>query len=275
MDKKKIPPSRVMMLESELQKGNASLTIRNVTNEDNGHYECEVYEDKLRDKDIVQLNVIATPKVFLNTLLVLMNQLNVLSCRVVGFYPNDISVEWRKNLTSLPSQEPLQLHSNQDGTFNALSHYNYTPTSEDAGTEIYCLVKHRSLEKGQKEARLHICEPSLKVLPESKEQKVLCKLNGCFFQKAYVRINKNGECVNKSVCEKKNECLSEATMMATSGEEMKITCEAEVMGLDKPPIENCTLPAEDRSRIRIAAAAGLFSIPVIALLVAYIRQKRS
>uniref|UniRef100_A0A8C4SWT3 CD276 antigen homolog n=1 Tax=Erpetoichthys calabaricus TaxID=27687 RepID=A0A8C4SWT3_ERPCA len=220
------------MFGEELEKGNASLLIRNVTFQDEGSYECEVYEVPFKSSIHIMLVVMASPVMSLIPNLVMMNQSTLLECHAWGFYPNALSFEWKRNSQPLYSQEPVNLTSNSNGTFSAVSFYNYTPVAGYDTGNISCLVKHESLGQQYVENSVQICKPNLTILPRflsiNEKQNILCKLHGCRFSNATISWKNNGILFSTTECQKVKECVSEANLPLSKE---NIICEAEVEGL--------------------------------------------
>uniref|UniRef100_A0A8C4SL49 Ig-like domain-containing protein n=1 Tax=Erpetoichthys calabaricus TaxID=27687 RepID=A0A8C4SL49_ERPCA len=99
----------------------------------------------------------ASPQVSLKSPLLVIGQINILECHAHDFYPNTISLEWIKDNKSLPYQGTPLLSENSNGTFNAVSRYNYTPVTGDEGMSFCCLVNHEALDKSATEIHLQPC----------------------------------------------------------------------------------------------------------------------
>uniref|UniRef100_A0A8C4SXY6 Ig-like domain-containing protein n=1 Tax=Erpetoichthys calabaricus TaxID=27687 RepID=A0A8C4SXY6_ERPCA len=142
---------RTLLWENELQRGNASLLLRNITISDEGDYKCEVYDPP--STSIVQLKIRASPNVSVNSTLVALGETNFLACHAKNFYPKDIEIVWLRDSRPI-FQDLMEPENNSDGTFNAVSWYNNTPKEEDIGVLLSCLVNHISLDR-----RLNITLP--------------------------------------------------------------------------------------------------------------------
>ncbi|XP_039621064.1 uncharacterized protein LOC120536687 [Polypterus senegalus] len=233
--------SHAMMFKSELQRGNASLSLRNVTIEDEGEYKClvdEAGEDPLTVS--VRVNVIAHPVVFVKPSPIMAGYLNNLECHIKRFYPGTISVVWMKNSNPLPGQGPLQLKENGDQTFDTVSRYPNSSTFEDFSANISCLVKHEAQEEWKKDVPIEMCQPYLTVSPKTLtsygKQKVTCKLEGCPFSNFTFSLENNEGIIKEIPCRKEPECSTNVTFMMdiTKEEELKeFFCKAKFVGDDK------------------------------------------
>ncbi|XP_028670841.2 butyrophilin subfamily 1 member A1-like [Erpetoichthys calabaricus] len=263
------------LLETELQKGSASLLVRDVAIGDEGDYEFEVHDAINKSKGSLWLQVTAVPKVFVNSPLVLMGQTNSLECHAEGFYPRNISIEWLRDLEPLTVQEPLHWHITPDGTLGAMSRYNYTPSSDDIGWDLSCQVKHVSLDGGHVKIPFQICRPTLRVstrtLLRDEKVNVICTLDGCLFSHVTVSWKKNKNVLRKEECDLVKECASEMPLRLTTAEEEKeeFSCEAEIEGHDRPLTENVMFTIQDKAKTLDAAPwilTGVFSLVMLYLL---------
>ncbi|XP_039621052.1 butyrophilin subfamily 1 member A1-like [Polypterus senegalus] len=263
------------LLETELQKGSASLLVRDVAIGDEGDYEFEVHDATNTSKGSLWLQVTAVPKVFVTSPLVLMGQTNSLECHAEGFYPRNISIEWFKDLEPLTVQEPLHWHITPDGTLVAMSRYNYTPSSDDIGGDLSCQVKHVSLDGGQVKIPFQICSPTLRVstrtLLRDEKVNVTCTLDGCLFSHVTVSWKKNKNVLRKEECDRVKECASEMPLRLTTAEEEKeeFSCEAEIEGHDGPLTKNVMFTIQDEAKTLDAAPwilTGVFSLVMLYLL---------
>uniref|UniRef100_A0A8C4SWY6 Ig-like domain-containing protein n=1 Tax=Erpetoichthys calabaricus TaxID=27687 RepID=A0A8C4SWY6_ERPCA len=80
-----------------------------------------------------------------------------LKCHVEKFYPEVISIWWKRGTKCLDSQEPSKISRNPEGTFSAMSFYNYTSISEGLSENISCIVEHQCKEGHKVEIPLQIC----------------------------------------------------------------------------------------------------------------------
>ncbi|KAK1156051.1 cell adhesion molecule 2-like isoform X1 [Acipenser oxyrinchus oxyrinchus] len=68
---------------------------------------------------------------------------SLLSCRVNGFYPQNISVTWFHRDLQVPlTNITNHLTTNRNGTFSLTSQYRFTPAVRDNGTVCRCQASH-------------------------------------------------------------------------------------------------------------------------------------
>ncbi|XP_039621055.1 tapasin-related protein-like [Polypterus senegalus] len=257
--------SKAKLFEHELQNGNATLLLPDITIEDEGDYECEVYETPIKVKKNVQLKVTAAPRVSLKSPLLVIGQVNILECHAHDFYPNTISLEWIKHNNSLPNKETPLLSENSNGTFNAVSRYNYTSVTGDEGLSFCCLVNHEALDKSTMEIHLQPCKPTLtvspRVLQRGQMESITCTLDSCLFSKATVSWKRKGETEKRNECEGVRECVCNLNIILNYPEDF--SCEGEAEGLDKPLTEPYVFTFKDQESyhltelIRIVLGNGL------------------
>ncbi|XP_039621032.1 tyrosine-protein phosphatase non-receptor type substrate 1-like [Polypterus senegalus] len=275
--------SRTTLLESELQKGNASLVIRNVVFEDEGDYECEVTEAPNSETRRIYLHVTVAPNISLKPPLVVVDQNNSLECRAEGFYPGVVSIEWLRDSQPLSSQGPVEIQNNPDGSFTASNSYTFTPTVSEIGGVFSCLVQHSSLNGGKEEIRLHICKPTLTISPrilKKGETKVYCKLDGCLFSKVTMRWLKNGYTSHVLTCEERRECISSTDVILSipRKEWEEVSCEADLDGINKPLTEHATVTLEgvpEKTALGVALIVGFIAgfILLTLICVAFVLYK--
>ncbi|XP_028648143.1 tyrosine-protein phosphatase non-receptor type substrate 1-like isoform X1 [Erpetoichthys calabaricus] len=232
---------RVELFVNEIERGNASLLLKDVIISDEGQYECGVVEAPNEEYGIIKFKVTVAPQLFLNVSLFVMDQPGMLECHAEGFYPRDISITWFRGATSLPSQEAPQLQSNPDGTFSALSAYKYTPSGGTANESISCRVDHNSRnEPWVKTTRLKFRRrPSItvtsQVLERNKEQLVTCRLDGHYPDDIVVTWMRNGKALNKSELKSDGTYVTTESFLLTSfNEKDEIYCLVEQEGFKDP-----------------------------------------
>ncbi|XP_028670837.1 uncharacterized protein LOC114661805 [Erpetoichthys calabaricus] len=262
--------SRVKLSKGELKNGNASLALFNVTFKDEGIYECKVHEAPYSETGQVQLNVTVAPKVSVKPPFVVVNQPNVLECHAEDYYPNIISIKWRRNSTYLPGQQDVKGLANENGTFAAVNLHNYTPSEEDIGVNFSCEVKHEALDGQLVEVSQEICKPNMTfshtTLQKGIKENVTCKVEGCHFSNVSVSWKKNETIISTKNCEAVRECVCEASLMVNSTEsgEANFSCEA-MQGTDFVRTRNNTFQLEDPPQGHLI----LLLLPILVVLVMY------
>ncbi|XP_028672810.2 tapasin-related protein-like [Erpetoichthys calabaricus] len=228
--------SRAEMLGSELQMGNASLILRNVSLNDKGDYECEVYEVPNLGTVKVSLKVTAAPQVFLNPKVIGFDRPVALECHAVGFYPpGNISVEWWSGSRPLPNQIPLQLYQIQDGSYRTVRHHIYTSFGMVVNDTLSCRVTHESQGGKPIVVPLQVCKPVMTVSPQTVtrggKHNIVCKLEGCFSNAVISWINKN-KSIKQYTCMSTWDCVNIITGEKKMDEFDELFCKAEVEGFD-------------------------------------------
>ncbi|XP_051790677.1 uncharacterized protein LOC127529813 [Erpetoichthys calabaricus] len=250
-DEVKTKTGRVVLLESELHRGNASLILKDVAISDEGNYECEVIEAPNIASGKIRLKVRVVPQLSVKQSKLVINQTSVLECRAEDFYPGNISMEWMRDFDPLPAQRPPLIYHHRNGTFSSVIQYNYTPTSEDIKVPVYCRVKYAPQE--QKNITLEICYPvfnwSPKTLLKGTIVNATCKLLGCQFSKVTVSWNKGNERLNETFCKEKKECETTVEIQTPStGQDKKVqfVCKAELEDFETPLVEHINFPTQGK-----------------------------
>ncbi|XP_039621077.1 tyrosine-protein phosphatase non-receptor type substrate 1-like isoform X1 [Polypterus senegalus] len=232
---------RVQLFVNEIERGNASLLLKDVIISDEGQYECGVVEAPNEEYGIIKFKVTVAPQVFLNVSLFVMDQPGMLECHAEGFYPRDISIKWFSGAKSLPSQEAPQLQSNPDGTFSVQSVYKYTPSSGTANETISCRVDHysRNVPLVKTTHLMFRRRPSVtvtsQVLEQNKEQLVTCRLDGHYPDNIVVTWMRNGKGLNKSELKSDGTYVTTESLLLTSfNEKDEISCLVEQEGFKDP-----------------------------------------
>uniref|UniRef100_A0AAQ5WXF5 Ig-like domain-containing protein n=1 Tax=Amphiprion ocellaris TaxID=80972 RepID=A0AAQ5WXF5_AMPOC len=109
--------------------GDFSLTVLKASLDLQGVYECTVVCCVSSDLSSVRLSVV--PPSSKNTPL-------TLYCDVESFYPEEVSVSWFQNGTSLP--EPPVPEQNPDGTYRTRRYYTLNPEQRGRGGKVECSV---------------------------------------------------------------------------------------------------------------------------------------
>ncbi|XP_051790678.1 uncharacterized protein LOC127529814 [Erpetoichthys calabaricus] len=260
--------SKLQVLETDLAKGNASITLQNVTIAHEGVYECIVVLAPNSGRDRMDLHVTGVPLVSMNTPLIIMGHPVFLECFVSGVYPQNICIEWLKNSHLLPPQEPpVQTQKNPNGTYGAVSHYKYSAASEDIGANFSCRVKYGLQLQHQEEATVQGCKPALTVSPNilQKGGQNTCKINGCFFSNIIMRWKKENSVLQTKNCSGVHECMC---IILPNNVEEELFCEVDLEGYNGTRVEKkISVPGKPgHSRIFMGVAIGMF-ITVLGLAI--------
>ncbi|XP_040183915.1 uncharacterized protein LOC120917004 isoform X2 [Rana temporaria] len=141
--------------ENGFKRGNASLTLYNVQQSDEGKYVCNVFVAGNKLIATRNVEVSARPIVKLSSYEITIapgNEQSV-TCYVRNFYPKSVDIRWEKRshsserfpldketCTSVPTQA-------EDGTFNVTSLMSVKPSSvEEDRDQYFCIVTHRSFK---------------------------------------------------------------------------------------------------------------------------------
>ncbi|XP_075043673.1 uncharacterized protein LOC142103528 [Mixophyes fleayi] len=155
-------PGRVMayrpgaiMVESEVERGNAELHIPRVQFSDEGEYTCTVIVTPNEAKGKSTLEVSARPSATLTPgdIGIELGTEKSVMCEVINFYPQSAVIRWVRHNKDPPgyvafdggtcTSDPA---TNKYNTFNVTSHLTLNPTTKDDGNKYSCIVTHRSLE---------------------------------------------------------------------------------------------------------------------------------
>uniref|UniRef100_H3ACB0 Ig-like domain-containing protein n=1 Tax=Latimeria chalumnae TaxID=7897 RepID=H3ACB0_LATCH len=138
-DKITVSRPRMKMSDTEISKGNASLSISDIRIVDEGDYICSIlYTPEKIEKTVslaVKGNVISESK---ETDLV---------CSASGYHPTEITVQWLRNGQVLNDAKLSSLQRNPDNTSSISSTYTFTPTNQDKDKAYSCHVNHTALRK--------------------------------------------------------------------------------------------------------------------------------
>uniref|UniRef100_H2ZVK8 Ig-like domain-containing protein n=1 Tax=Latimeria chalumnae TaxID=7897 RepID=H2ZVK8_LATCH len=231
---------------SELQNGNASLLLANISVADEGEYLCFVLDMPNKQEKNISLKVKACPKLSISNDLVIKNEKTFLVGSINGFYPRDITAVFLRDEEILKGSVLQTVEVNDDRTFNAqLIHY-ITPTNHDANVTFSCLVNYSALREPQKESfQLTFGErPKVKIKSDAfiknKDQTVGCEVTGYFPEAVAVNLLVNGTRLSKLARNKDGTYSSVEWFPFTpreSDEGTEITCEIQHATLKHPIAE--------------------------------------
>ncbi|KYO31306.1 natural cytotoxicity triggering receptor 3 ligand 1 [Alligator mississippiensis] len=138
---------RGRLLETDLQSGNASLSLAKVAVPDEGLYKCDVRYGAQQQQGSTTLRVVASPTISIQKQQVVGSTETSLLCDVGGFYPRDLDATWLRDGQVLDSSTHSSPQRNLDGTFSLTLTYTFTPAKSDTGSVFYCRVHHPALEQ--------------------------------------------------------------------------------------------------------------------------------
>nr|XP_014339486.1 PREDICTED: uncharacterized protein LOC106701957 [Latimeria chalumnae] len=262
---------------SELQNGNASLLLANISVADEGEYLCFVLDMPNKQEKNISLKVKACPKLSISNDLVIKNEKTFLVGSINGFYPRDITAVFLRDEEILKGSVLQTVEVNDDRTFNAqLIHY-ITPTNHDANVTFSCLVNYSALREPQKESfQLTFGErPKVKIKSDAfiknKDQTVGCEVTGYFPEAVAVNLLVNGTRLSKLARNKDGTYSSVEWFPFTpreSDEGTEITCEIQHATLKHPIAEKVLVHlTEEESRKDLSLTVGLgVAIPCLLIV---------
>ncbi|XP_075035151.1 uncharacterized protein LOC142097315 [Mixophyes fleayi] len=128
------------------RNGNASLSLANVTFTDGGTYTCVVIYSPERMEKKISLVVQASPVISIINKDVSINKENTLYCKVTGFFPPDIAINWLVDDVVVENQFVGKPQQDKDGTYWVNSIMKITPREENQKKSFSCRVQHASLQ---------------------------------------------------------------------------------------------------------------------------------
>uniref|UniRef100_H3ACB1 Ig-like domain-containing protein n=1 Tax=Latimeria chalumnae TaxID=7897 RepID=H3ACB1_LATCH len=146
-DKITVSRPRMKMSDTEISKGNASLSISDIRIVDEGDYICSILYTPEKIEKTVSLAVKATPKVSVFAPVISESKETDLVCSASGYHPTEITVQWLRNGQVLNDAKLSSLQRNPDNTSSISSTYTFTPTNQDKDKAYSCHVNHTALRK--------------------------------------------------------------------------------------------------------------------------------
>uniref|UniRef100_A0A674IU67 Ig-like domain-containing protein n=1 Tax=Terrapene triunguis TaxID=2587831 RepID=A0A674IU67_9SAUR len=134
---------RASLSEQELQRGNASLSLSNVTLADEGLYKFQLCLSPLFP---------AAPRIIVPQRSGMRFIATSFPCHVWGFYPGDVAITWLRDGQVQTESTYSVPQRNPDGTFNLTLTYTFTPMDGDRGSILTCRVSHAALAQPLQEA---------------------------------------------------------------------------------------------------------------------------
>ncbi|XP_019963177.2 uncharacterized protein [Paralichthys olivaceus] len=116
-----------------------NLTIFPSREDQNVTFGCKVSHNGDNQELDFQLNITYPPSVRLSAVQSHSNNIPLtLYCDLESFYPEEISVSWIQNGTSLP--KPPATEQNPDGTYSTRHYYTLSPEQREQGGRVECVV---------------------------------------------------------------------------------------------------------------------------------------
>uniref|UniRef100_H3ACB2 Ig-like domain-containing protein n=1 Tax=Latimeria chalumnae TaxID=7897 RepID=H3ACB2_LATCH len=143
-DKITVSRPRMKMSDTEISKGNASLSISDIRIVDEGDYICSILYTPEKIEKTVSLAVKAV-SVFAPV--ISESKETDLVCSASGYHPTEITVQWLRNGQVLNDAKLSSLQRNPDNTSSISSTYTFTPTNQDKDKAYSCHVNHTALRK--------------------------------------------------------------------------------------------------------------------------------
>ncbi|XP_040212174.1 uncharacterized protein LOC120943121 [Rana temporaria] len=132
-------------------KGDASLTIHNVTIANQGTYKCLVIHSPYQQYREIQLIVYARPLLSILSKSIRRNKENALTCMAFGFFPPDIRITWYRDGEVLENQYMGKLNNYKDRTYQVKSFTTIPPSDDDQNKTYTCRIQHVSLPEAIQE----------------------------------------------------------------------------------------------------------------------------
>ncbi|CAH2301615.1 signal-regulatory beta-1-like [Pelobates cultripes] len=144
-NKYKVLHQRITIDKQAFSKGDVSLSLHDVTINDEGSYTCVVTYNRDKEMKNIKLNIQASPSVKITKTSLKLDSENSLNCWVKHFYPKAIGVTWFRNGQPLHISNMDKIQRNSDGTYSLESSVIVTPTESKDLQLFECQVEHESL----------------------------------------------------------------------------------------------------------------------------------
>ncbi|NXG83225.1 TPSNR protein, partial [Stercorarius parasiticus] len=136
-----------------LGSGDASLSLEGVSVGDEGTYICLVSTPLHQAQHIIQLHVVAPPRVRVIPAVVSFERdvTTALTCSIAGYYPLDVSVSWTQKTPEDDTEIPLSNarfsshRQSRDGTYSITSYLSISSATARAPATYSCHVSHVAL----------------------------------------------------------------------------------------------------------------------------------
>uniref|UniRef100_A0A8C5WL83 Ig-like domain-containing protein n=1 Tax=Leptobrachium leishanense TaxID=445787 RepID=A0A8C5WL83_9ANUR len=241
-------------------RGQASLSIRNISIEDEGIYKCFItYLFQNRETEI-QLYVQARPYLTVTKATVIKNEESLLRCLATGFYPKGIEFTWSKagqDIHDYNLHKPQQM---PNGTYSVISEVSVVPTEEFKHQSFSCQVNHVSLENPiQKMFHINfgvapLIEIDYQNFSLGEEQILTCRVRGFYPERIIVKWFLNGTHEEKDSIRRLDQfvLVSSCKFKPTcQHQQMIISCQVEHDTLPAPTQKNLTIHLEECVPYRI------------------------
>ncbi|KAM3916862.1 uncharacterized protein RB166_016023 [Leptodactylus fuscus] len=234
--------SRFTIDEQKVTRGDASLTIRNVTVSDKGTYRCTVVYSPDQQGKNIQLNILAVPVVKIQKKAVQRGVTSLLQCSITDFFPQDMSTIWLKNGQIL-SGSVTQDETNKDKTFTRTSSVNVTFLEERGNPEMTCQVEHNYLQEPVKDSYIveYGAAPSVNIktskTPDGKTQIYMCEATNYSPQAVKMNWLFDGKRIDSSIQERNgyfNKEIYYQIQLEENNRPSEISCEVEHETLHRP-----------------------------------------
>ncbi|NXX00131.1 TPSNR protein, partial [Larus smithsonianus] len=138
-----------------LGSGDASLRLEGVSVGDEGTYICLVSTPLHQTQHIIQLHVVAPPRVRVVPSVVSFERgvTTTLTCSIAGYYPLDVSVSWTQKTPQDDMEIPLSNarfsshRQSRDGTYSITSYLSISSATTRAPATYSCHVSHVTLSE--------------------------------------------------------------------------------------------------------------------------------
>ncbi|CAL8301896.1 unnamed protein product [Lota lota] len=142
-----------------LYRAMGNLTFYPSRDDQNATFSCEVTHGSVHRTLTFQLNITLLPSIRMWAVPISSRSSALtLACDLDGYYPEDLSVSWVQNETTLP-QNPVS-EPNPDGTFRTTRYVTLSPEQREQAGHVQCVVgQPGALEPAQILARLEDLDP--------------------------------------------------------------------------------------------------------------------
>ncbi|XP_075686915.1 uncharacterized protein LOC142656000 [Rhinoderma darwinii] len=183
--------------EEQLAKGDASLSLPNVTQEDAGEYTCSI---RLGSEQVIQsVNLIVTEfrYIILEGTTVIINKSNELRCSANNLSSPEVMFNWMKDGEVLSTSTPHLVEGSNSQGFKVHSSFCFTPVLGDDKAHYSCQVVQKIFPPLKKTFQLTFgVQPQVFFYLSSKGQKnssLICLVSGFYPDDLNLSLKKDGE----------------------------------------------------------------------------------